>query len=223
MIYPAARIPVRSTNMCGRYSLLCIDDLGNRFRVHDPMIGDRSHFNIRPGSEMTVIVRRERDECARMQWGLIPHGTRDLATAQRPINARAETLPEKPMFRPLLTTGRCLVPASGFFEWKKDGKRQIPFYFHLPESPLFAFAGLYDTWKSPDGAPLSTCTIITCEPNALVAEVHNRMPVILSLEHEKWWLSRDPLTPRDLAGILVPFAAHTMAKIPVSDLVNTPP
>jgi putative SOS response-associated peptidase YedK len=206
--------------MCGRYSLVCIDDLGNRFRVHNPMIGSRSRFNIAPGNEMPVIIRKETSEFVLMQWGLVPHWTKNLKIAQKPINARAETLGEKPMFAPLLKHGRCLVPASGFYEWKMEGKRKFPFYFHLPESPLFAFAGLYDTWKQPDGTLLSTYTIITCEPNGLLAGVHNRMPVILSRENEERWLSHDPLTSGDLTAILTPYPAPAMAKVPVPDLVN---
>jgi putative SOS response-associated peptidase YedK len=208
--------------MCGRYSLLCIDDLGNRFRVHNPMIGARSHFNVSPASEMPVIVRKDKDEIALMRWGLVPHWTKDIRTARRPINARAESIAEKPMFRPLLLSGRCLVPASGFYEWKKEGKRKVPFYFHLPESPLFAFAGLYDTWKGPGGTSLLTYTIITCEPNALLAGVHNRMPVILSRANEERWLTRDPPGHRDLPSILAPYPASAMAMVPVSDLVNNP-
>jgi putative SOS response-associated peptidase YedK len=208
--------------MCGRYSLVCIDDLGNRFRVHNPMIGARSHFNVSPASEMPVIVRKEEDEIALMRWGLVPRWTRDLDTSQKPINARAETLAEKPVFRALLTTGRCLVPASGFYEWKKEGKRKVPFYFHLPESPLFAFAGLYDTWQGMDGQSVLTYTIITCGPNALVGEVHDRMPVILSRENEQRWLSHEPLAPQELAGILAPYPASAMEKTAVSDRVNNP-
>ena len=208
--------------MCGRYSLVCIDDLGNRFRVHNPMIGARSHFNISPSSEMPVIVRKERDAITLMRWGLVPRWTKDLNTSQKPINARGETLAEKPMFAPLLKSGRCLVPASGFFEWKKEGKRKVPFYFHLPESPLFAFAGLYDTWQGMDGQSLSTYTIITCKPNALLADIHDRMPVILLQENEQRWLSHNSLTYEDLAGILTPCPASAMAKVPVADLVNNP-
>jgi putative SOS response-associated peptidase YedK len=114
------------------------------------------------------------------------------------------------------------VPASGFYEWKKEGKRKVPFYFHLPESPLFAFAGLYDTWKGPEGNPLLTYTLITCEPNALLAGVHNRMPVILSRANEGRWLSRDPPGHQDLPSILAPYPASAMAMVPVSDLVNNP-
>ena len=208
--------------MCGRYSLVCIDDLGNRFRVHNPMIGARSHFNVSLANEMPVIVRKEEDEIVLMRWGLVPRWTRDLDTSQKPINARAETLAEKPLFAPLLRSGRCLVPASGFYEWKKEGKRKVPFYFHLPESPLFAFAGLYDTWSGTGGQSLSTYTIITCNPNALVGAVHDRMPVILSRENEQRWLSREPLTRQDLAGILSPYPASGMAMVPVSELVNNP-
>lgn len=208
--------------MCGRYSLVCIDDLGNRFRVHNPMIGARSHFNISPGNEMPVIVRKETDEIAMMCWGLVPHGTTDPASAPKPINARAETLPERSLFGPLVQSGRCLVPATGFFEWKKEGKRRIPFYFTVPESPLIAFAGLFDSWKHPGGGILLSYTIITCAPNELVAEVHDRMPVILTRENEVRWLSHDPLMPLDLPRLLAPFPASAMVKHPVSTLVNSP-
>jgi putative SOS response-associated peptidase YedK len=208
--------------MCGRYSLLCIDDLGNRFRVFNPMIGARSKFNIAPGNEMPVIVRKEKDEIALMRWGLVPHWVKDIRTAQRPINARAESLSEKPMFRSLLASGRCLVPASGFYEWKKEGKRKVPFYFHLPKSPLFAFAGLYDRWQNPGGTALLTYTIITCEPNTLLEEVHSRMPVILLRENEDRWLSSSPLSQHELPKILSPYPEAAMEKVPVADLVNDP-
>jgi putative SOS response-associated peptidase YedK len=208
--------------MCGRYSLICIDDLGNRFRVFNPMIGARSRFNIAPGNEMPVIIHTGKNELVLMKWGLVPRWTKDLSFAQRPINARAETLAEKPMFQSLLKTGRCLVPASGFFEWKKEGKQKVPFYFSLPESTLFAFAGLYDTWKTRVGTPMTTYTIITCGSNPLLAEVHNRMPVILSRENEMRWISPDPLTRQDRSSILIPYPESQMAKISVSDLVNNP-
>lgn len=208
--------------MCGRYSLICIDDLGNRFRVHNPMIGARSKFNVAPSSEMPVIVRKENNEVALMRWGLVPHWTKDPKTAPRPINARAESLAEKPMFAPLLKSGRCLVPASGFYEWKKEGTHKAPFYFHLPDEPLFAFAGLYDTWRGPDDTPLMTYTIITCDANPLLAEVHDRMPVILTRESEERWLSHDPPSVLDLARLLAPYPASAMARVAVSDLVNSP-
>jgi putative SOS response-associated peptidase YedK len=212
--------------MCGRYSLIFIDDLGNRFRVFNPMIGLRSRFNIAPGNEMPVIVNDDvngdKKKLVMMKWGLVPHWTGDIRSAKRSINARAESLAEKPSFAGLLKNQRCLVPASGFFEWKKEGTKKIPYYINLPESPLFAFAGLYDQWNDPEGNPLMTYTIITVEPNMLVAKVHNRMPSILSREHEDLWLSKTPLSAGDLKEILTPFPAENLSMYPVSPLVNTP-
>jgi putative SOS response-associated peptidase YedK len=208
--------------MCGRYSLVFIDDLGNRFRVFNPMIGARSRFNIAPGNEMPVIIHEEKNELVMMKWGLVSHRVQDIQTAKRPINARAETLSEIFSFKELLKNQRCLVPASGFFEWKKEGSKKIPFYLHLPKIPLFACAGLYDCWKCPDGKLLFTYTIITTEPNELVAKIHNRMPSILLPEHEDRWLSKVPLNAGDLKDILAPFPAEDMSMYPVSPLVNTP-
>lgn len=208
--------------MCGRYSLVFIDDLGNRFRVFNPMIGSRSRFNIAPGNEMPVIIREEKNEIVMMKWGLVPHRTQDITTAQRPINARAETLSEKPTFKELLQNRRCLVPASGFFEWKKEGKKKIPFYLHLPKIPLFAFAGLYDQWAGTHGNLIRTYAIVTTAPNELVAKVHNRMPSILLPEHEDRWLSKTPLNAEALKEILAPFPAENMSMYPISSLVNSP-
>ncbi len=208
--------------MCGRYSLVFIDDLGNRFRVFNPMIGSRSRFNIAPGNEMPVIIHEEKNELVMMKWGLVPYWTQDITTAQRPINARAETLSEKPSFKELLQNRRCLVPASGFFEWKKEGKKKIPFYVHLPKIPLFAFAGLYDQWAGTDGNLIRTYTIVTTAPNELVAKVHNRMPSILLPEHEDRWLSKTPLNAEARNEILAPFPAEDMSMYPVSPLVNSP-
>jgi len=206
--------------MCGRYSLICIDDLGNRFRVFDPMMGSRSRFNITPGNEMPVIVRAGENHAPTMRWGLIPSWTKDIRAAKPLINARAETLGEKPAFRSLLNARRCLVPASGFFEWKKEGNRKRPVYFRLTDDPLFSFAGLFDQWHNPEGVTVSTYTIITCNANSLVAPLHDRMPVILSRATEERWLSSDPVTSEELKQILVPCPAVLMEAVPVSDLVN---
>ncbi|MDD1682688.1 MAG: SOS response-associated peptidase [Methanoregula sp.] len=208
--------------MCGRYSLICIDDLGNRFRVFDPMMGARSRFNVAPGNEMPVIVRSDRNHLAIMRWGLIPRWTKDIHAAKALINARAETLAEKPAFRVLLSTHRCLVPASGFFEWKKEGKKKIPYYIRLSGSPLFSFAGLYDQWRNPEGVTVSTYTIVTCDANHLVAPLHDRMPVILSPQGEDRWLDTCPLPHGEVKKILVPYPAGLMEAIPVSDRVNSP-
>ncbi len=209
--------------MCGRYSLICIDDLGNRFRIFNPMLGARSKFNIVPGTRQPVIVQRAGGrELVQMQWGLVPHSTKDLKTVHPFINARAETLSEKPSFASLLKTKRCLVPASGFFEWKHEGTKKIPFYIHVNGQPLFAFAGLYDEWHDPAGTLLATYTIITTEPNDLMATVHNRMPAIISPDYEEGWLTGEQPGAGQLKEMLAPYPAEKMAMYPVSPLVNTP-
>ena len=206
--------------MCGRYSLICISDICGRFKVIDPTIGFRSHFTIAPGSTNPVIVMHERVEAVMMQWGLVPHWARDISTIHRPINARAENLAEKPMFKDLLQTRRCLVPASGFFEWKQEGKKKIPFYFHKPDDPVFAFAGLCDTWQNPGGITLATYTIITTPANYIVAPVHARMPAVVPQEDEIRWVSREPLPMDELRQILSPAPEEGWEAYPVSDRVN---
>jgi putative SOS response-associated peptidase YedK len=206
--------------MCGRYSLACIDDLCGRFRIIDPAIGFRSHFNIAPGSTNPVIVAHERAEAVMMQWGLVPHWAKDITVTNRPINARAESLAEKPMFRDLLRSQRCLVPASGFFEWKREWGRKIPFYIHVKDDLVFGFAGLYDVWRNPAGTTLRTYTIITTTANTLMAPIHDRMPVILKQDDEMRWLSRDVLPADEVHRILAPYPAGLMEAYPVSERVN---
>ena len=141
--------------MCGRYSLIWTDDLGNRFRVFEPTLGRRSRFNVAPSQSMPVVVQRGEREMVAMQWGLVPHWAGDAKGSSRPINARAETLAERPMFRGLLRDRRCLVPASGFYEWRRESGRKTPYYVRLRDADLFAFAGLYDVrhdataWRTP--------------------------------------------------------------------------
>ncbi|MDO9325342.1 MAG: SOS response-associated peptidase [Methanoregula sp.] len=209
--------------MCGRYSLICIDDLGNRFRIFNPMLGARSKFNIAPGTRQPVIVQGTGGrELVQMQWGLVSRGTKTLTGTHPIINARAESLLEKSLFASLVKTKRCLVPASGFFEWKHEGTRKQPFYLHLTDQPLFAFAGLYDVWHDPAGAIIVTYTIITTGPNALVTPIHNRMPVILSPDYEEQWLAGSQPDVGLLREMLAPYPAEQMAMHPVSPLVNTP-
>ena len=167
-----------------------------------------------------VIVRHERVEAVMMQWGLVPHWAKDIKAVHRPINARAESLAEKPMFRELVRTNRCLVPASGFYEWKKDWQRKIPFYIRVKDDPVFAFAGLYDVWHNPAGVTLQTYTIITTDANELMAPIHNRMPVILKSEDETRWLSKDAFSADETQKILAPFPADRMEAYPVSERVN---
>ena len=206
--------------MCGRYSLICIDDLGRRFRVYDPTLGCRSRFNVAPGDTMPVVIQRERIGMVMMQWGLIPHGTTDTPGANHPINARSETLGQKPMFRSLLEKNRCLVPASGFYEWKNDGVRKVPYYIRLNSARVFAFAGLCDVWHDSSGIAHPTYTIITTCANDLIAPIHSRMPVVLKQEDEPLWLSGTYAALEERENLLCPYPSGEMEAYVVSPRVN---
>jgi putative SOS response-associated peptidase YedK len=206
--------------MCGRYTLVCIDDLGLRFRIFDPTIGYRSHFNVAPSAMMPVIVRHERTEAITMKWGLISHLVKNAKMSALPINARAESLMERPLFSSLLERNRCLIPASGFYEWKTEGKRTVPFYIHMKKDSLFAFAGLYGDWNDMPGVAHQTYTIITTTPNELIAPLHDRMPAILKRKDEERWLSGDPLSRDELEKILAPYPCQEMTAYPVSSRIN---
>ena len=208
--------------MCGRYSLICIDDLGLRFRVFDPMLGIRSRFNVAPTDMMPVIIRAERVEAVTMEWGLVTHGTRDERGSGPLINARAETLAERPVFRDLLPTNRCLVPAGGYYEWKREGTRKTPFYIRVKDTTVFAFAGLWRTGTDEGGRPRSCFTILTTEANDLVSPVHGRMPVILNRDDEDRWISGAAPSREEMAALLAPFPSDRMECYAVSPRVNSP-
>jgi putative SOS response-associated peptidase YedK len=157
-----------------------------------------------------------------MRWGLVPAWAKDPKIGSKLINARAETLAEKPAFRRLLGTRRCLIPADSFYEWaaQSDGKRR-PMRVTLSSGEPFAFAGLWDVWTPPEGGPpLRTCTIITTTPNALMATIHHRMPVILTSQAEAAWLDPAITDPAELLPLLVRYSAQDMVAYPVRPLVN---
>ncbi len=149
-----------------------------------------------------------------MRWGLIPSWAKDASGAGRMINARAETVAEKPIYRTALRSRRCLVPANGFFEWRRAGTSRTPYFIRMKDESLFAFAGLYDSWRDPNGVTVMTYTIITTEPNALVATIHDRMPVILHREDENRWLDPDITDPGALVPLLRPHPAEIWRHIP---------
>ncbi|MEK7214662.1 MAG: SOS response-associated peptidase, partial [Chloroflexota bacterium] len=157
-----------------------------------------------------------------MRWGLVPSWAKDPSVGYRMINARAETVGEKPSFRQALLKRRCLVPADGFFEWRGAGKMRVPLRFTLKSGELFAFAGLWEGWRQPDGEWLHTCTIITTAPNDLVTRIHDRMPVILRRDAEDVWLDPKMIDVALLRGMLVPYPTAEMEARQVSTLVNSP-
>jgi putative SOS response-associated peptidase YedK len=157
-------------------------------------------------------------------WGLIPGWAKDPTIGSRLINARAETLGEKPAFRGAYKYRRCLIPADGFFEWREEPglKVKTPLWIHLQSKKPFALAGLWEQWQSPDGGIVKSAAIITTEPNSLMAQIHNRMPVILPFGAYAQWLDPSPQSPESLQKLLAPFPAEAMSAHPVSRLVNSP-
>ena len=156
------------------------------------------------------------------RWGLVPFWAKDPSIGSRLINGRSETVLDKPSFREPFAQRRCLVPANGFYEWEKVGKRKQAFHFGMKDGTLFAFAGLWDQWKSPEGAILESCTILTTTPNELLQEVHDRMPVILHRSQYEGWLTALPAERRRLKEMLEPFEAELMTGYEVSLMVNNP-
>ena len=185
---------------------------------------DVTSFNVAP--TQTVITCRSDDSGQRhlipMRWGLIPSWSKDDKSAARMINARAETVAQRPAFRSALKRRRCLIPASGFFEWKREGKLKLPYYFSLRSGEPFAFAGLWEVWRRPDTTEaIRSCTILTTAANALVNTVHPRMPVILRPESFDAWLDLDAKAGSAVDTLTAPLAADEMQAYPVSTLVNT--
>jgi putative SOS response-associated peptidase YedK len=180
-------------------------------------------YNVAPTQSVAVVLNEATKRLSMAQWGLIPSWAKDPAIGSQMINARAETLPEKPAFRAAFKKRRCLVLADGFYEWRKeaDGKTKTPLYIRLASGVPFAIAGLWEVWTSPEGEKRRTCTIITTSPNDLMAQIHNRMPAILPLDTYTDWLD-DSIPALALSAMLKPFPAELMQAYPVSRRVNSP-
>ncbi len=207
--------------MCGRYVIAGHQELSERFQLRQIPFALFPTFNAAPSQELPVVVADDDGERSLrlMRWGLVPRWRKPgQASSVAPINARAETLLEKPMFRPLVGTRRCLIPASGFYEWQRAGGRKQPYFIHPRDGSLVGLAGLYD--ESADG--VASYAIVTTAPNQLVAPLHDRMPAILRPEDEADWLSRDIVDPRAAQALLHPYPAEAMAADPVSPAVNNP-
>ncbi len=212
--------------MCGRFTLHhTADEIAERFAAEvEPLLEPR--YNIAPTQPVVAVLMEETRSVQRLRWGLVPSWAKDIGIGSRLINARVETIAEKPSFRTALSRRRCLIPADGFYEWREadnpeEGGR-TPMYIRRRDGGLFAFAGLWDEWHAPDGSPLRTCTIITGTPNPLMAPIHDRMPMILRREEEDRWLEPGPHDTPSLLSLLVPYPAVEMEAYPVSRKVNSP-
>ena len=209
--------------MCGRFTITLTVGFGERFGVDETVLSLAPRYNIAPSQQVPVVCTNPRGErvAIPMTWGLVPTWTRDLTGVRPLINARADTLAERPSFRGPLARHRCLVPATGFYEWQKSGTQRVPYYIRRKDQDFLAFAGLYDVLKGRN-PPLSTFTIITTDPNPLVARYHDRMPAILAREDEERWLAPGPLRESELLSMLAPCHESLLEAYPVSRAVNDP-
>ena len=211
--------------MCGRFSLTTSAEQISAILpelVFETELEPR--YNIAPTQEIAAVCNDGRLALTRLRWGLIPSWAKDANIGNRMINARAETLADKPSFRTPLKRRRCLILADGFYEWKaiRDQKAKQPYYIRLKTGGVFAFAGLWDSWRSPEGGDIRTATIITTRPNAVVAELHDRMPAILRSEDYERWLDPADREAGDMLECLGPYSAEAMEAYAVSTRVNRP-
>jgi len=206
--------------MCGRYSFALEDELiWERFRVSVRTAIYKARYNCAPGQDLPVISGADPEILSFYHWGLIPSWAKDPSIGNKLINARAETITEKPSFRNAFKNRRCLVPADGFFEWKKD-RNKTPFRIRLKDQSPFTMAGIWDQWTRPDGTVIRSFSILTTGPNEMMAAIHNRMPVILHPEDEHRWIAPQP--DPSLVSLLKPFPSEMMEAYSVSKLVNSP-
>lgn len=183
-----------------------------------------ARYNIAPTQQIAIIREdvNHRNRLDFVHWGLIPSWAKDKSVGNHMINARAETVHEKPAFRHAIRCRRCLIPASAFYEWRKESGIKIPLYIRLKDGSPMVFAGVWETWKSPEGENLESCTILTTTANKLIEPIHDRMPVILHPQEYGHWLDREMTDPTKLQRLYQPYPAETMEAIEVSTAVNNP-
>ncbi len=209
--------------MCGRFSRKAtLQAIIDEFEVEEVTSSIEPSYNVAPGQQVAVIIDSEKRKLGTMKWGFIPSWSKDPAIGSRMINARAETVAEKPSFRNSFRRKRCLIVADGFFEWKREENGKIPMHVVMKSGRPFGFAGLWEIWISPEGEKTATCTIITTSPNSLMEPIHNRMPVILPKQQTGTWLNPKLEDSAALLPLLLPYRAEEMEAYPVSKLVNSP-
>ena len=209
--------------MCGRFVRITpLPVIAKRFKAKQLFADLPPSYNIAPSQEILIINDEGERQIVQCTWGFVPSWAKDPSIGNKMINARSETVSEKPAFRSVFKKHRCLVMADGFYGWKTEGKRKFPMYIRLKSKEPFGFAGLYNVWKAPDGNQLCTCTIITTEANEAVKQIHDRMPVILPRDKEDIWVDPATQDKGTLVGILKPYPAEEMEAYEVSTKVNFP-
>lgn len=205
--------------MCGRFALFAVGvSLSNWFnaKLVDKII---PRYNIAPTQNVPIITNIEPNKIQYAKWGLIPNWAKDDKFSYSTINARVESIKEKPAYKTPFETKRCLVPANGFYEWKKIDNKKIPYYFRLKSNNLFAFAGIFDVWKNTNGDLIKSFSIITVPPNQTVKSIHGRMPAILPRKYEKLWLSNTSI--EKLLEILIPYPSDELEGYKINNTVNS--
>ncbi len=209
--------------MCARVTLRSgVERIKEEFGISASATPDfKQSYNISPGTDVLAVVRNGGNKLSTFRWGLIPSWAKEAAIGNKLINARAETLAVKPAFKDAFRKRRCLVVVDGFYEWHREkGKRSVPFFVSLKSGRPFGIAGLYETWHSPDGEDIKTCTIITTEANEIIAPIHSRMPVIVPEGDRDFWLDTGPQDKTVLERILKPYDPDEMDAYEVSSYVN---
>jgi putative SOS response-associated peptidase YedK len=210
--------------MCGRVTIAEVEEIHAELRALSVELeGIQPRYNVPPSEPLPAVrVRDGQREAAWLRWGLIPWWAHDPAIGSRMANARCETAAEKPAFRDAMRARRCLILVDGFYEWRAGTRPKQPYLFRMRGGKAFAIGGLWESWLDPNGGRLETCTILTTEPNALVAPLHDRMPVIVRREDYDRWLDPATTDPEALRSVVTPFDADAMESWPVSTRVNTP-
>ena len=205
--------------MCGRFAFTKKDLVKSRYQINQLPDDLQISYNIAPGQNVPVILNVTPTELSLLRWGFIPHWAKEEKIGYKMINARAETITEKPSYRGPIRRQRCLILADAFYEWQKVGMAKIPYRVLLKDEDIFAMAGIWDHWRSGE-KHITSCAVITTTSNALMSPIHERMPVILPKEAEQRWLADTPL--EEIQQMLKPYAAEDMQAYRISTLVNSP-
>jgi len=209
--------------MCGRFEIhSAIEIIAKIFGIDEWDIDYMPSYNVAPSQDIIIAIDKGKRQLIKSRWGFLPSWAKDISDGYKMINARAESVAEKPSFKQAFHKQRCLVLADGFFEWKKEGKIKKPYLIRLKSEQPFAMAGLYNKWISPDGEEIMTNTIITTESNDLIRPLHDRMPVILPEDNYADWLISDIVDPSSLLKMLKPYPSDELEVYEVTSKVNSP-
>lgn len=209
--------------MCGRFVTDSnISVIKKLFNVKEVLSDVSPSYNIAPSQDVAVVVKDGENKLITCRWGFIPSWSKDESVGYKLINARAETVAVKPMFKGAFEKHRCLIVADGFYEWRKKDKVKSPVYIHLKSGEPFGLAGIYNVWTSPEGKHICTCTIITTDANDLIEPIHNRMPVIIPRDKQEMWLEPDTRDNAAMLSLLKPYPSEGLELYDVSTRVNSP-